>query len=95
MPRAALVWSGVIRGDAGIEQLRSRHLLRVTEPGADERPSTSAAVRSLSARLKSEREAYRRELSQLQLALAKAQGENLELRAQTAPRRPRGLGLEI
>ena len=38
----------------------------------------------LSARLKSEREAYRRELSQLQLALAKAQGENLELRRRLA-----------
>ena len=79
MAWAALVWSGVIRGDAGIEQLRSRHLLRATAQGADERPARPLPC-GLSARLNSARGAYRRELSQLQLAMAKGQGENLELR---------------
>jgi hypothetical protein len=43
-------------------------------------PTGSSAIRALSAKLKAEREAHQRDTAELRNALARAQGENLELR---------------
>ncbi|WP_231158518.1 DUF6262 family protein [Streptomyces sp. CNZ748] len=47
-------------------------------------PSTSAAVRALSARLTRQQEAHREEVTRLRQALEIAQGENLDLRRRLA-----------
>ncbi|MFR9794708.1 DUF6262 family protein [Streptomyces sp. MS06] len=52
------------------------------EPPGD--PSTSAAVRALSARLTRQQEDHREEVARLRQALEIAQGENLELRRRLA-----------
>ena len=69
-----------------IQQMRTLHTRRVETAPADENtpPSASAPVRALSTQLKELRRRHREELSELQRALAVAQGENLGLRRKLA-----------
>jgi hypothetical protein len=69
-----------------IQQMRATSSRRADTAAAEDgaSPTTSAPVRALSAQLKELRRRHRDEITELQQALAVAQGENLALRRRLA-----------